>query len=83
MARVVTYECDECGCAITVSEAPNTELEPIYCCGMEVTEVSSAQKRPAKKVKKTVKKGTKKVAAKKVAPKKRPSAKKKTSKKSR
>jgi len=77
MARVVTYECDECGCAITVSRTPDSELEPIYCCGMEVTEVSSAGKRAAKKVKKAVRK-----VAKKVTPKKKPAAKKKTSKKS-
>lgn len=76
MARVVTYECNECGCAIMVSEAPDTELEPIYCCGMEVTEVSSSEKKSAKKVRKTVKKGTKKVAQK-----KKPAAKKKAPKK--
>lgn len=77
MARVVTYECNECGCEIMVSETPDTEMEPIYCCGMEVTEVSSAVKKSARTVKKTVKKGTKKVAGK-----KKPAAKKKTSKKS-
>lgn len=77
MARVATYECNECGCAITVNETPDTELEPIYCCGMEVVEVSAARKKPAKKVKKTAKKGTKKVT-----PKKKPATKKKTSKKS-
>ena len=77
MARVITYECNECGCAITVSRTPDTELEPIYCCGMEVAEVRSAAKKPAKKVKKAIKKVTKKVT-----PKKKPAAKKKTSKRS-
>lgn len=83
MARMVTYECDECGCEVVVTEMPETELNPIYCCGMEVTEVFSALKKPAKKaVKKTTKKVTKKVAAKKVALRKKPVA-KKTAKKSR
>jgi hypothetical protein len=78
MARVVTYECDECGCEIVVTEAADTELNPIYCCGMEITEVSSAPRKPAKKAaKKVVKKVAKKVA------KKKPSAKKKARKKSR
>jgi hypothetical protein len=82
MARVVTYECDECGCEIVVTEAADTELNPIYCCGMEVTEVSSAPRKPAKKaVKKTAKKVVKKVAGK--VAKKKPSAKKKARKKSR
>jgi len=84
MARMVTYECDECGCEIIVTEMPETELNPIYCCGMEVAEVSSAAGKPGEKtVKKTTKKVAKKVAAKKVASRKKPSAKKKVAKKSR
>ncbi len=71
MARVITYECDECGCNIVVSETPDTEMEPIYCCGSEVRKLSSATK---KAVKKTAKKAT---------PKKKSTAKKRTSKKSR
>lgn len=63
MARVLTYECDECGCTITVNETSDTELEPIYCCGIEVAEVSAVQKKPAAKVKKTAKKGTKKITS--------------------
>jgi hypothetical protein len=83
MARMVTYECDECGCEIVVTEMPETELNPIYCCGMEVTEVFSAPKKPVKKaVKKTTKKVAKKIAKKKVAPRKKPAV-KKTAKKSR
>ena len=81
MARVVTYECDECGCEITVSEMPETELTPIYCCGTEVTEVSSEKKKPAKKaVKKTAKKVAKKAGTRKAV--KKPAARKRTSKKS-
>ncbi len=79
MAKMVTYECDECGCEIVVTEMPETELNPIYCCGMEVTEVSSVAGKPGKKA---VKKATKKVA-KKVASRKKPAAKKKAAKKSR
>ncbi len=75
MARMVTYECNECGCVITVSGTPGTELEPIYCCGMEVTEAKPARRKAVKKVK-AVKKKTK------AAGKKKPAAKKKTSKKS-
>jgi len=83
MARMVTYECDECGCEIVVTEMPETELNPIYCCGMEVTEISSAAAKPAQKaVKKTTKRVAKKVAKKKVASRKKPAA-KKTTKKSR
>lgn len=84
MARMVTYECNECGCEIVVTEMPDTQLTPIYCCGMEVTEVSSAAGKPGKKaVKKATKKVAKRVAAKKVASRKKPAAKKKTAKKSR
>jgi hypothetical protein len=87
MARMVTYECDECGCEIVVTEMPETELNPIYCCGMEVAEVSSSSGKPARKTvkkatKKVAKKVTKKVVKKKVAAKKKPGA-KKTAKKSR
>ena len=70
MARVVTYECNECGCAITVDETPDTDLEPIYCCGNEVAEVAARRKSPAAKVKKTAKKGTKKITSKKKSSKK-------------
>ncbi len=85
MARVVTYECDECGCEIVVTEMPDTELTPIYCCGTEVTEVSSAAAKPAKKaVKKTAKKRVaKKKVAKKAASGKKRVAKKKAARKSR
>jgi hypothetical protein len=76
MARIITYECEQCGSEIVVTESLGTQLSPIYCCGIGVTEVSSAEKKPAKPKKKAVKKVTKKVAKK-----KKPAAKKKTSKK--
>jgi hypothetical protein len=71
---VVTYECRRCGTEVVVTETLETQLSPIYCCGMEVTRISSAPKRAARPKKKAVKKVAKKVTKKKVA-------KKKTSKK--
>jgi hypothetical protein len=78
---MITYECDRCGTEVVVSPGSGVQLSPIYCCGMEITEVSSVAKTPAKTRKKTVKKVVKKVSKKKVAPKKKPVARKKTSKK--
>ena len=80
-ARIITYECEECGSEIVVTPTGETMLSPIYCCGIEVTELSSVEKIPSKPVKKTAKKTTKKVTKKKVAAKKKPAAKKKTVKK--
>jgi len=82
MAKVVmiTYECDRCGTEIAVSPAGGGQLSPIYCCGMEVTEISSVEKKPAK-AKKTAKKVAKTVSKKKATQKKRPTVKKKTAKK--
>ncbi|MEW6570950.1 MAG: hypothetical protein AB1390_07225 [Nitrospirota bacterium] len=77
-SRIITYECEQCGSEIVVSETFDTQLSPIYCCGIEVTEVSSAKPEPIEKKKvKPKKKVTKKITAKK----KKPAAKKKTSKK--
>jgi hypothetical protein len=83
MAKVITYECKECGCEITVSGTHESHLRPIYCCGAEVAEISPAsrrtltQKKTAKKtVQKAVKKVAKKAAAKKPAKKKSPAPKK-------
>jgi hypothetical protein len=81
MAKVVTYECDQCGCEVVVKSAPETEMMPIYCCGMEVTEVSPAKKKAAKPKKKVAKKVAKKVVKKQVS-KKKPAARKKTARKS-
>ena len=55
MARLVTYECDECGCEVTVKEMPETQLRPIYCCGMEVEEISAAKKKAVKTTKRQLK----------------------------
>ncbi|MBI1812127.1 MAG: hypothetical protein HY035_09335 [Nitrospirae bacterium] len=69
MARFIRYECDECGCEVTVREMPETQLRPIYCCGVEVEEISTAKQKAVK---------TKKIAAKKkVAKKKKAVSKKK------
>jgi len=76
-AMVVTYECEQCGTEVVVTETGETMLSPIYCCGMQVTEVSSVEKKPTKPKKKAVKK----VAKKRVAKRKKPAAKKKASKK--
>ena len=67
MARVVTYNCDVCGSEIVVSETGESQLSPIYCCGIELTEVSSAKKKQAKPKKKATKKVTKKTSKKKPA----------------
>ncbi len=47
MAKVITYECKECGCEIIVSGSHESHLRPIYCCGTEVKKVSASKpKRP-------------------------------------
>ncbi|MFI5293692.1 MAG: hypothetical protein ACHQ0Y_01525 [Thermodesulfovibrionales bacterium] len=85
MAKVITYECKECGCEIVVSGTHESPLRPIYCCGIEVAKISSA-KNPEKKkttkrpVPKAVRKVAIKTAAGKPAKKKAP-ARKKTSRK--
>ena len=76
MARVVTYECTECGTEVVVHETLGSQVSPIYCCGIAVAEVFPVKKRTTKPVKKTAKKTTKKVL------KKKPVAKKKSTKKS-
>ena len=76
-AMIVTYECEQCGTEVVVTETGETMLSPIYCCGMEVTEISSVEKKPVK----PKKKAAKKVAKKRVAKRKKPAAKKKASKK--
>ncbi len=83
MAKVITYECNQCGCEITVSEGHESHLMPIYCCGVEVSKVPATQKKavPAKKktTRTAAKKTVKKVVAKKsvrMVKKKGPAAKK-------
>ncbi len=68
MARIVTFECEQCGSEIVVTATGETRLSPIYCCNIEVTEVSSVQQKQAKPKKiAAAKKVAKKTAAKKVA----------------
>ncbi len=85
MAKVVTYECNQCGCEVVVTETPETELSPIYCCGMEVMEISGGGKKPSKAdrkpVKKTVKVQARKTAKRTVSKTKGPATRKKSSKK--
>jgi len=82
MPRVVTYECTQCGSEIVVTESLESELSPIYCCGLEVAEIAAKEKKPARPKKKAVKKVAKKGTKKKVAAKKKPAAKRKASRKS-
>jgi hypothetical protein len=80
-ARIITYECEQCGSEIVVTETGETQLSPIYCCSVAVTEVGSVEKKPAKPKKKAAKKVTK-TATKKVAKKAvKPVVKKKVAKK--
>lgn len=66
MAKIVTYECGQCGCEVVVTEMPETQLSPLYCCGIEMEGVSAAKKsKPKKKASK------KKTAKKKVVKKKK------------
>ena len=88
MAKVITYECNQCGCEITVSEGHESHLMPIYCCGVEVSKVSaspkkagSAKKKPLTAApRKTAKKAAAKKSAGKATQKKIGPARKKTSK---
>jgi hypothetical protein len=77
MAKVITYECDQCGCEVVVTSTAETDMMPIYCCGLEVKEVTLAGKK-AVGPKKTAKKSVKKEVAKK----KKPAVKKKAARKS-
>lgn len=75
--RTVTYECQQCGSEIVVTSTGEGELSPVYCCGIEVTEISS----PGKKAVRPKKKAEKKVLGRKGTPQKKTPAKKKTLKK--
>ena len=79
MARIVTYECEQCGSEIIVTETGETQLSPIYCCGISVTEVSAVGKKQATPKKKAAKKVASKKTVKKTVAKKKPTLKKKTS----
>jgi hypothetical protein len=89
MAKVITYECNQCGCEITVSKGHESHLMPIYCCGVQVSKVSASPKKAASPKKKSAKAGPKKTVRKvaaekpagKAAQKKKGAARKKTLKK--
>ncbi len=74
MAKVITYECKECGCEIIVSGSHESHLRPIYCCGTEVEKVP-ASKRTAR-TKTTKKPLTKSVGKVKKTAARKPAAKK-------
>ncbi len=76
-ARVVTYECKQCGSEIVVTERGETLLAPIYCCGTAVTEITSVERRQTKPKKKTAKKTTKRIPKKKTTKKTKTPTKKK------
>jgi len=81
--KIVQYECKVCGRKIDVSRTGDIYEEPVFCCGLETTEIGvasempaapavrkkPAKKKPAKKktAKKAAKKPVKKKAAKKAA----------------
>ena len=90
--RIVQYECKVCGRKIDVTRTGDMYEEPVFCCGLETSEVSVAtggppaapavRKKPAKKKpakKKAVKKAAKKAVKKKATKKK--ATKKKAAKK--
>jgi hypothetical protein len=81
--KIMQYECKVCGRKIDVTRTGDIYEEPVFCCGLETTEIGEpfapkaapavkkkpAKKKPAKKkaVKKAAKKPVKKKAAKKTA----------------
>ena len=93
MERIMQYECRVCGRKIDVTRTGDVYEEPVYCCGLEATEVNVqtappapaaaavTKQKPAKKKakKKAAKKAVKKKAKKKAVKKK--ATKKKASKK--
>lgn len=76
-ARIVTYECKKCGSEIVVKETGESVLAPIYCCGVAVAEVTSAERKQTKPKKKTAKTVKKKIVKKKVTKTKKTLTKKK------
>ena len=82
MERIMQYECRVCGRKIDVTRTGDVYEEPVYCCGLEATEVNIPTAPPApavaavkpkpakKKAKKAAKKAAKKKAKKKAVKKK-------------
>ncbi len=77
--KIMQYECKVCGRKIDVTRTGDIYEEPVFCCGLETTEIGepfalkaapAVKKKPAKKKpakKKAVKKAAKKPAKKKAA----------------
>jgi outer membrane biosynthesis protein TonB len=78
--KIMQYECKVCGRKIDVTRTGDIYEEPVFCCGLETTEIGEpfALEAPAVKKKPAKKKPAKKKAAKKAVKKK---AKKKAAKK--
>ncbi len=91
--RIMQYECRVCGRKIDVTRTGDIYEEPVYCCGLEATEVTVPtppaeatvpKKKPAARKKAAKKKAAKKArkkAVKKKATKKKATKKKATKKK--
>jgi len=76
-AKTITYECEQCGSDIIVTSTGEGQLSPIYCCGVQVTEITTATKSSTRQKKQKAKKAS----VKKKTVKKSGLAKKKTAKK--
>jgi hypothetical protein len=55
-ARMTAYECRKCGTKVVVTGTDSTNLQPIYCCGMEVAEVEAVRRQLGAKALKSAKK---------------------------
>lgn len=85
--KIMQYECRVCGRKIDVTRTGDVYEEPVYCCGLEATEVNVPEEQtalvaPAVRRKPARKKAAKKAAKKKAAKKaKKKAVKKKATKK--
>lgn len=72
--RIMKYECRVCGRKIDVTRTGDVYEEPVYCCGLEATDIDVPQAPSAPKAvpmrKLAAKKAKKKTVAKKAAKKK-------------
>jgi hypothetical protein len=67
--KTITYECEKCGSEIVVTSTGEGEISPIYCCGIEVKEVTMPGKKSVSPKKKQAKKSSvRKSTSKKSAP---------------
>ena len=91
--RIMQYECKVCGRKIDVTRSGDVYEEPVYCCGLEATEINvpgapsasvaapARKPAPKKAAKKKAAKKAKKKAVKKKAAKKKATTKKAAKKK--